>query len=325
MNDKLTVKEKADGKRLDIFLSENFGESRSKIQKLIKTGGVLLNGAHMKKVGMRLKVDDKIELVEKKAVKVEKKVIKKDQSEKKAEAKVKVIVETEDYLVVNKPSDLLTHPTQAEEEFSLASWILKNYPEIQGVGENEVRPGIVHRLDKDASGVMVVAKNQTMFEHLKKQFQSRSVEKEYIVLVHGVIENDEDTIDFDIDRGKDGRMVARPKTNKLSLRTVTKIQPGKESITGLFVEERFARYSLLKVKIHTGRTHQIRVHMLAYNHPVVGDNLYYNKKLNMERDRQLGRLFLHASKLCFEDLNKERVCFESKLPNKLNKLLKELN
>ena len=202
--------------------------------------------------------------------------------------------------------------------------MLKNYPKLKGVGEYENRPGIVHRLDREASGVMVIAKNQKMFDHLKNQFKKRETEKEYSVLVHGKIENDHGEIDFDIDRSKDGRMASRPKTNRLSLRTIMKIQFGKDALTEFWIERRFARYTLLKVQIHTGRTHQIRVHMLAFNHPVVGDTLYFNKKLNMTRDKELGRLFLHASHLCFRDLKDKKVCFELKLPSELDKFLGEL-
>jgi 23S rRNA-/tRNA-specific pseudouridylate synthase len=163
-----------------------------------------------------------------------------------------------------------------------------------------------------------------MFDHLKKQFQKRTVEKEYLVLVHGVMDNEHDSINFAIDRGKDGRMVSRPKTDRFSLRTVMKIQPGKEALTEYWVEKKFTRFSLLRVKIYTGRTHQIRVHLLAFNHSVVGDKLYFNKKLNRKRDEDLGRLFLHSAKLCFLDLDNKSVCFNSNLPAELKSFLAKL-
>ena len=163
-----------------------------------------------------------------------------------------------------------------------------------------------------------------MFEHLKAQFQARTVDKEYLVLVHGIMPVEVGTIDFAIDRGAGGRMVSRPKTDATSLRGVAHEQPGRKALTEFTVVKQFTRFALLRVKIHTGRTHQIRVHMLAYNHPVVGDDLYFNKKLNRKRDLELGRLFLHAARLCFDDVEGKRVCFESSLPEGLEKFLEGL-
>jgi 23S rRNA pseudouridine1911/1915/1917 synthase len=129
-----------------------------------------------------------------------------------------VVAETKEYLVIDKPAGLLSHPTQAGEAWSLSHWVWKNYPKLKGIGEYDDRPGIVHRLDKDTSGLMVIAKTQEMFMHLKEQFKDRSVDKRYTTLVHGLVEAEIDVIDFDIDRGRDGRMVARPKTNVLLLK-----------------------------------------------------------------------------------------------------------
>jgi len=238
--------------------------------------------------------------------------------------KINIIAETKDYLVVNKPAGVLVHPTQAQEPETLVSWLLEKYPDIAEVGEAKERPGIVHRLDKDASGLLVIARTQEMFEHLKKQFQEREVEKEYAVLVYGNLESDDGKIDFAMDRGKEGRMVARPKTDVLKLKNVEKIQPGREALTEFWVEKRFIRFSWLRVKIQTGRTHQIRVHMLAYNHPVVGDKLYNNRKLIKKSDQELKRLFLHAQKLCFTDLSGKKQCFESELPKELKDYLDKL-
>ncbi len=231
---------------------------------------------------------------------------------------------------------MLVHPTQANEKGTLADWLVKKYPEIKNVGDSHspctpslaegenLRPGIVHRLDKDASGLLVVARNQQMFEHLKRQFQDRAVEKQYLVLVYGKIPSNEGIIDFEIDRGQEGKMVARPKLDKLKIKNVGKEQPGREAITEFWVEKRFSRFTLVSVKIHTGRTHQIRVHFFAYGHPVVGDRLYFNKKLFKKSDKKIERLFLHAEKLCFNDLDGEKKCFESALPEDLQLFLKNL-
>ena len=170
----------------------------------------------------------------------------------------------------------------------------------------------------------MLARTQESFKHLKKQFKDRTVGKIYSILVYGHVEKKHGKIDFEIDRGKDGRMVSRPKTDKLRLRNVLKIQGGKEALTEYWVEEEFTRFSLLKVKIHTGRTHQIRVHMLALGVPVVGDPLYKNKKLVKKGDMELDRLFLCARELCFDDLLSKRKCFNVDLPQKLQDYLKRV-
>lgn len=302
-------------KRLDMFLVEKMGIIRAESQKMIKKNLVLLNGKVPKKAGQFLKEGYTVEVLEEGDV----------ETEPAKAVQVKIIKETEDYVVIEKPSGLLVQPTEANEPNTLAAWILQKYKKIKNVGEDEKRPGIVHRLDKDASGVMVIAKTQKMFESLKEQFKNRTVDKEYSILVHGVLAKDHDSIDFEIDRGTDGRMASRPKIDLTKLRNADKKLTGKEAFTEFWVAKRFTRFSLLDVKIHTGRTHQIRVHMLSYNHPVVGDSLYYNIKLNRKKDEELGRLFLHAKKLCFTDLAGTRVCFESELPKELSDFLDKLN
>jgi len=237
---------------------------------------------------------------------------------------LKVVQETKDYIVVDKPAGVLVHPTQAGEKDTLVDFVLKKYKEVKKVGDSPERPGIVHRLDKQASGLLVIARNQKMFEHLKTQFQDRTVEKEYIVLVYGKMTQEHGIIDFDIDRGKEGRMVSRPKTNKLSVAKTLHVQPGKEAITEYFLEKQIGRFALLRVRIHTGRTHQIRAHMFAFNRPVVGDKLYFNKKLIKKNEPKLDRLFLHAQKLCLNDLEGEKVCFESALPEELERYLRDI-
>ncbi|MDP2693167.1 MAG: RluA family pseudouridine synthase [bacterium] len=325
-NSNFTVNEEDRGKRLDVFLTEKIDCTRSEIKKKIVHNLVLLNSEFPKKAGQALRVGDKISISD------EKPDIGVDFTKK-----IKIIKDINDYVIVDKPSGLLVHPTGRGEINTLAQWIIDNYPNVVGVGDLSSRtsgsrqgkmlerPGIVHRLDKEASGVMVVAKNQEMFEHLKKQFKDRSVEKEYSVLVHGTPQNNHDEIDFEISRGVDGKMAARPKIDNLKVKNVGKEQLGRGALTEFWVEKKFARFSLLKVKIHTGRTHQIRVHMLAYGHPVVGDNLHFNKKLNRKRDEKLGRVFLHAKGLCFDDLQNNKVCYNSPLPKELLDFINEIS
>lgn len=304
--------------RLDVFLAEQTGISRNKIQKMIEAGQATMDGKTPKKAGDKLTSTTQIEINEKEESKEE---IKK---KKVKLPKLEVIAETEDYLVVNKPAGILVHPTQAEEEDTLVHMILNKYPEIKDVGEAEVRPGIVHRLDKDASGLLVIARTQKSFEDLKKQFQDRNVDKIYSVLVYGHLPKEYGQVDFDIDRGSDGRMVSRPKIDMMKLKNVDKVQEGKEALTEYWVEKEYKRFSFLKIKIHSGRTHQIRVHMFALGCPVVGDPLYFNKKLQKKADQELDRLFLHAKHLEFTDLQGERVSFDKNIPKNLKDYLKNL-
>ncbi len=317
---KFTIVEEEKGQRLDVFLSAKLAISRAQVQKMIEQGGVLFNGKKPKKSGEKLCIGHTIELQKIIEVKKPKEAkVKKENLFKK----IKILSETDDYLVINKPAGLLVHPTEAGEPDTLAAWLVDQYPALQDVGEDPVRPGIVHRLDREASGLLVVAKTQKMFKHLKKQFKKSEVVKEYKVLVHGVIDKDFGEINFLIDRGPDGRMVARPKIDELSLKHVGKVQPGKIARSEFTVEERLVNYTYLTVRIHTGRTHQIRVHMFAYGYPVVGDMLYYNKRYR-KYTKGLERLFLHAYHLAFKDLKGNLVDTQIDLPLELKNFFKIL-
>lgn len=305
----LTVPEEHGTTRLDVFLSEQINTSRSQIQKYIEQKRVLVNGELPKKSGHKLSTGDHITLLEEKS------------TGPVQLPDIEVVSETDQYLIIDKPAGVLVHPTPANEQDTLAAWILKHYPGIKGVGESEIRPGIVHRLDKEASGLLVIAKTQEMFEHLKKQFKQRTVDKEYYVLVYGSFENKQGIIDFDIDRGADGKMVARPKTDFLALRNATEEKSGKAAKTEYWVEKELVRFSFVRVKIYTGRMHQIRVHMFATGHPVVGDTLYENKKLFKKSDQHMDRLFLHAFRLGFVDLTGVEKTFQIGLPDNLQNYL----
>lgn len=272
-------------------------------------GRVEIDGNRAEKSGEMLKKDDEVKIYPIND--------KSDQQAKKEREKleVKVVDESENYIVIDKPSDLLVHPTAKKEKVTLVHWLLDRYPEIETVGEFDDRPGIVHRLDKDTSGLLVVARNQEMFKHLKKQFKQRKTEKRYAALVHGEVEAQKDTIEFPIARGQDGRMVSKPLGSENGKRAITKIK----------VAQKLNGYTLLDVQIITGRTHQIKVHLYAYNHPIVGEDYYIQEKKRTRLDQQLGRPFLHAKKLCFYDLKNSKVCNESKIPKKLQTALKDLN
>ncbi|MCX6785696.1 MAG: RluA family pseudouridine synthase [Candidatus Komeilibacteria bacterium] len=288
--------------RLDKFLTAQLPElSRAKIQKLIKIGEIEVNG---KKAipHQPLKTGDVIALkiIKAKAVKAVK--ISK-------ELEPKIIAEEKDYLIINKPSGLIVHHADNDKNnFALSDWLVKKYPSLKKVGEDPIRPGIVHRLDKEASGLMVIPKNQKMFQHLKSQFQNHLVKKEYLALAYGKIINDEGLIDFPLSRSKiSGKMAAQPQGSA-----------GRSAITNFVVLKRFSRYTYLKVIIKTGRSHQIRAHLKAYGYPLVGDKLYENKKI---KPAELKRLFLHAATLGFNDLQNKWREFNINLPKELKNFL----
>ncbi|MGE5425546.1 MAG: RluA family pseudouridine synthase [Bacillota bacterium] len=243
---------------------------------------------------------------------------------------IKIIFENDDLLVVEKPAGLIVHEGDATQEPTLADYLLADYPELKGVGEEETRPGIVHRLDREASGLMVVARNQASFLHLKEQFKKRKVKKEYIALAHGKIIRDEGRILFPIVRSRAGfKMAALPlgaekieeKKTKLSNRdlgTIEAHERARQAITDFICEKKWPHLTLLRVNIKTGRTHQIRVHMAASGHPLVGDDVYGTPKTKVKNSKiGLGRIFLHAALLSFTAPSGEKLSFASALPVEL--------
>ncbi|TSC83948.1 MAG: Uncharacterized protein G01um101413_751 [Parcubacteria group bacterium Gr01-1014_13] len=300
------------GQRLDIFLAKKLKISRSQVQKMIGAEQVFVNKKLPKKPGDNLTEGAVIE------IKKAKITIEAKEKKKAAQVKfdVKIITATPDYIIVEKPTGMLAHPTMAEEKNTLANFIIKKYPEIKKVGDDPMRPGIVHRLDKEASGLMVIARTQKMFNHLKEQFKNRTIEKEYFALVHDPMPRNWDEINFPISRSETSDRMAAIPTGEASR--------GKEAKTEFLVEKNFVNFSLIRVKTHTGRMHQIRVHFLAYNHPLVGDPLYFQKKQKRVWDKKLARLFLHSTKLSFTDLGGKKQTFESPLPPELTEFLKLL-
>ncbi|PIR93110.1 RNA pseudouridine synthase [Candidatus Falkowbacteria bacterium CG10_big_fil_rev_8_21_14_0_10_43_10] len=308
---KLKVKKNDSGQRLDIFLTDKLNLSRSKVQKLIKRGAVLVNdkvvSAHY-----TIQENDKIYPVKSRQGGdfAESKII----SQGKL-PKFKIISETDDYLVINKPAGVIVHGGEGINKPTLTDALEKKYPAIKKIGEDPLRPGIVHRLDKEASGLMVIAKNNKTFDHLKEQFKKRAILKKYLALVHGRTEKENDEIDFPISRSAKGyKMAARPNN-----------QGGRRAITDFAVKQNFINYTLLEVAIKTGRTHQIRVHLSAYGQPVVGDDLYGNKKTRAQNAKlKLKRIFLHAYILGFYDLRGKWQEFKIELPVELKKILKNV-
>lgn len=314
-----TITTEQAGARLDVFLAERTEHSRSQWQKAIKAGSVTVNektvAPHHK-----LRTDDAV-AVHAEPQPQETSVTKPTTRETNVakELEPRIITENDDYLVIDKPAGLIVHPGEGVHEATLADWLVQRYPAIAEVGDDPLRPGIVHRLDKEASGVMVVAKTAQAFAWLKRQFKNREVEKEYLALVYGATSKDTDTITFPIARSAQGfKMAALPNEEQAKAGATARA-----AHTTFNVEQRFINYTYLRVGIATGRTHQIRVHMSAYGHPIVGDDLYGTKKTRTLNEKvNLGRIFLHAVRLAFTDLDHQHVTFEAALPQELEQALK---
>ncbi len=290
--------------RLDHLLTEEMSISRSQIQKRIKSGDITLNQLPAA-VHTFVKTGDVISYATHEEHATKPKVI----------PNIEVLFENNDLIVINKPAGLVAHNTiSSKKDVSVVDWFLSTHPDLSHIGEDPTRPGIVHRLDKDVSGVMVIAKTQAMFENLKEQFQTRTVEKIYLALAYGLFAKDHDVINLKIARSKArGRMVAR-----------TEEQEGKDASTEYDVLERFKVATYLRVKIHTGRTHQIRVHFQAIDHALFGDKLYKKKYIRHVKQVDIGRIFLHATQLTIALANGDRQTFNSPLPKELQTILDAL-
>jgi 23S rRNA pseudouridine1911/1915/1917 synthase len=309
---KYTIKKDSAGKRLDLFLVQKTKKTRGQVQQIISAGAVLVNGKNLSN-HYALKIGEEVE------IKSAKKSLKKNV---KLANEPEIIFANQEFIVVNKPAGLIVHGAPHIKGATLADWLLKKYPELKKVGEDKTRPGIMHRLDKDVSGLLVIARTNDSFKNLKKQFQDRGVEKIYTALVYGNIAKDNDKIEFSLKRSAGGhRQAAVPegynfKENFLELR---------EAYTEFQIIKRLINYTLLSVKIKSGRKHQIRVHLFAYGFPLVGDNLYSTKYTRAEnRKINLNRIFLVSSKLSFTDLSGKRQSFSVELPSELADFLKTL-
>jgi 23S rRNA pseudouridine1911/1915/1917 synthase len=312
MNIKITAE--TSNQRLDKYLVKTKllpALSRGQIQKLIGQGLIKINGQTTNR-HYSLKIDDIVSITNTQANAKATNKGSKDQ----LNCALPIIEEAADFLVINKPAGLAA---QAADGYALTDWLKAKYPAIKGVGDDPARPGLVHRLDKDASGLMLIAKNPAAFNHFKKQFQGRTVIKEYTALVHGRIKKPSDKIIFPIKRSRDGYKMA-------ALPAISKGRPaasGRLAETEFRVMASFINYALLKVKIKTGRTHQIRVHLAAYGHPIVGDKIYGTARTRRQNQKlNLKRVFLVADHLGFYDLNNNAKDYKIDLPTELKNVLK---
>lgn len=315
----IKITEKNSGARLDKFLTNSDSiwlknrPSRNQIQKLIERAVIKVNHSPTSS-HYSLKPNDII-YVQKKSLKDETQ-IKKKSSVMAPNHNIEIINATDEFLIINKPAGLAVHGATG---YNLTDWLKTKYPKIKTVGDDQARPGIVHRLDKDVSGLMIIAKTQTAFDHFKKQFQNRTIIKEYTALVHGKIKKDADIINFPIKRSREGyKMAAMPLTTRGK-----PAENGRLAETEFQVITRLINYTLLKIKIKTGRTHQIRVHLAAYDRPVVGDNIYGTARARTQNKKLgLNRIFLIADHLGFNDLNNARKDYKIGLTEELKNILK---
>lgn len=336
--DKIIAHQEDVGKRLDKFLAEKITKfSRSQIKKKILAEEVLVNE---KKADVHkfLKEGDEIQFTNyessdghceespesfrgatKQSLSPARLLLRPlaDRNDQN-QAEPKIIFEDEDFLVIDKPSGVLVHPTARQEQNTLVDWLVQKYPEVKNVGEEKYREGIIHRLDKDVSGIMLVARTQAGFLHLKNQFKEKKILKKYLALVYGVATEHEGKIDLPIGRNEEGKFVAHPRVQNSKFK-----ENDKYAITLYQLMDTMRDYSLLEVKILTGRTHQIRAHLSAIGHPIVGDLEYGPKKPFLKKFSKrikvlnAPRIFLHSHTIGFYNLNNEWVEFEAPLPKEL--------
>ncbi|KXG43741.1 RluA family pseudouridine synthase [Tepidibacillus decaturensis] len=285
--------------RIDKFLSEQFEEwSRSQIQQWIKEGNVTVNG-RMVKANYKIQEDDEVvlQVPPQKELNIEPESIPLD-----------IVYEDQDVIVINKPRGMVVHPAPGHYSGTLVNALLYHCKDLSGIN-GVLRPGIVHRIDKDTSGLLMAAKNDLAHESLARQLKDHDVHRIYLALVHGEIPHDLGTIDAPIGRDPHDR------------KKMTVIHKNsKHAVTHFVVKERFQGFTLVECKLETGRTHQIRVHMQYIGHPLVGDPLYGLKK-TLKIDGQA----LHAKTLGFKHpRTNEYMEFDSELPEDMQGLIEEL-
>ncbi|MCI0489599.1 MAG: RluA family pseudouridine synthase [Blastocatellia bacterium] len=308
----IEITPEATGTRLDAFLASRLNEiSRTRVQRAIEDGDVLVNDRAVK-ASYRLKTGDRIEidLPEPPPLDLLPEAI-----------PLKILYEDSDLLVVDKPARLVVHPGAGIESGTLANALAYHFNRLSGAA-GRIRPGIVHRIDKETSGLLVVAKNDVSHEKLSDQFRDRQVFKMYLALVYGHPAKA---------RGDIEARIGRNPRNRTRMAVVSG-GAGRAAYTSYEVAERFQEFSLLKVQIKTGRTHQIRVHLAHINHPVVADFVYGRGRENSVRApaarqkiKSLGRHFLHSAQLAFtHPRTGERLEFASELPPELRSFIENL-
>ena len=298
MSESLIIKDEQT-QRIDSYLAKKTGFSRVTIQRLIEDNKILVNNKKTKP-SYKIQIGDEITIEEEKP---------KEISLVAQEIPIEIIYEDKDIIVVNKPKGMVVHPANGNPDGTLVNAIMAICKDsLSGIG-GEIRPGIVHRLDKDTSGLLIVAKNDKAHINLSEQLKNHEIKKTYIVLVRGVVKENEATINMPIGRSiKDRKKMAVTKT-------------GKNAVTHFKVIERFNKYTLLEVNIETGRTHQIRVHLSQIGYPIIGDYTYSNGKNEWGIVGQC----LHAKVLEFKHpITGKQMNLEAPLPEYFENVLEQL-
>jgi 23S rRNA pseudouridine1911/1915/1917 synthase len=317
--EQFTITKQNSGQRLDKFLTPSWPEySRAYLQKQIKAGAVLVNGK-LKKPGYVLKEADKIaaEISPPPEISLE----------PDASVKFGIVYEDDDVIVIDKPACLTVHPSVTQKNDTLVNALISRYPPLKNVGDDALRPGLVHRLDKDTSGLMIIAKNNKAFAFLKKQFQERKVEKKYLALVVDKPKEPTGEIKTFITRSKSDptkqKVIKYKKASgALSAKTPDAFSSHREAITNYKTLREFKNFTLIEALPKTGRMHQIRVHLAWLGIPVAGDKKYGRK--NQTSPPGLKRQFLHASKLKIKLPDGQKKEFSSLLPPDLSRVLTAL-
>ncbi len=288
--------------RLDHFLVENLPEfSRSRLQGMIKNELVTVNGEIAKKTGLKLGQGAQISV----------RILQSQPTDLQPEAiPLDIIFENDDVIVINKSAGMVVHPSAGHDSGTLVHAALAHAPKMEGIG-GEIRPGVVHRLDKDTSGIIIMAKNDAALQSLQAQFMDRSVKKVYLALVDGAPPTPKGRVEAPIGRDPKHR-------KKMAILTPGK---GRDAISEYKTLESFADHTLLEVSILTGRTHQIRLHCAFLESPVTGDILYGHRKQKVKVPRQ----FLHAARLVIILPHETKArTFKAPLPEELESVLVEL-
>jgi 23S rRNA pseudouridine1911/1915/1917 synthase len=301
MREFVVTPDSGENQRLDLFLCEKLdGWSRARIQRLIANGGVFVDGLQ-RRSSYKLKIHDRIQVDD---------TLQEASQLKPESLPLAVIHEDEHLIVIDKPSGMVIHPGAGIQTNTLANALIARFPEIKGLGPQE-KPGIVHRLDKETSGVILVARTQMAYQELQRQFKAREVEKLYIGLVWGKMPRDEGKITWAIGRH-----------TKHGERMSIKTKKPRIAETHYRVSRTLGAFTLCEIRPVTGRTHQIRVHMAASGHPIVADSRYGRTKVSSG----CPRLFLHAHRLTVNHPSSgERVSFESPLARDLTEFLEEIS
>jgi len=308
---KIIIPQEQAGQRFDKFLAQEFfSYSRGEIVRQIKNGTILLNDKIVKPSHV-LKENDTITITAE--LKVTREIL------PNAKVKLNIIYKNQDFIVLEKPAGIQVHPSSQEKEKTLVNGLIVKFPEIIGIGDGSadswLRPGIVHRLDKDTSGVMIVARNQKAFDEFKKLFHSHRVRKEYMALVYGSLGEKSGIIRRSIARSTSYR-----KQTIATAKTITKVRA---AVTSFQTVREFSDQTLVRAFPKTGRTHQIRIHFASIGHPVVGDKVYGTRLHKYENDHYK-RHFLHATRLSFT-LFGEHFSFSSELSDDFPEIARNID